>query len=95
MACAEALTTSVDVLLHASGIVIDDYLPPKYYHNAFGGILKIAIERLDNVRSEAGRCVRKWLSLSLSEGVDPFRIHGSDLMNDLFLQYVSVVGSLR
>lgn len=68
----------------------EDYLPVAKFHEGVAGILKQGVERLDNVRQQAGEQLLRLLSLF--SGMDTsqanrWRIHGEKLMHELFLRY--------
>ncbi|KXN88249.1 Tubulin-specific chaperone D [Leucoagaricus sp. SymC.cos] len=66
VACVQGLTSCiVDLFSVAESIEnFDDYLPIQKYQQAIAGILKQGVERLDNVRSEAGTCFTRLLDLA-------------------------------
>lgn len=66
VACVQGLTKFCELLIaHAEEIPnFEAFLPPIKYHEAIGGILRQGIQRLDNVRQEAGECFMRLLSLS-------------------------------
>lgn len=92
IACIRGLATFSEILFsNASNIPnFEEYLPAAKYHDAVGGILKQGVERLDNVRSEAGDHFLRLLLLPLPKvsSPDPWRIHRDPLMKELFLRYV-------
>ncbi|KAF5311690.1 hypothetical protein D9611_009412 [Ephemerocybe angulata] len=61
----QGLTTLVQLLFDHAGELPDfeERLPPSLYVSIVGGILKQGVERLDNVRQEAGKCFLKLLEL--------------------------------
>lgn len=87
--CVNGLTTCAELLLtHAATISeFEQYLPPQTFHNAVGGILKQGVERLDNVRQQAGEQLVRILLIPLPRvpNADAWRVHGEKLMRDLFL----------
>jgi hypothetical protein len=62
------------------------YLPSEKFHAIVAGVLKQGMEKLDNVRQEAGLCVMKFLNMNLPEGaqLDRWRLHGLGLLRQLF-----------
>lgn len=66
------------------------WLPPDSYHEVLGGILKQGVERLDNVRRQAGESFLRLLRRGPPnvEGSDRWRVHGDRLLKQLFLGYV-------
>jgi hypothetical protein len=62
------------------------YLPSEKFHATVAGVLKQGMEKLDNVRQEAGLCVMKFLNMNLPEGaqLDRWRLHGLGLLRQLF-----------
>lgn len=88
IACVHGLTRVSELLLtNATSIpTFDYYFPPSKYHRAISGILKQGVERLDNVRQEAGECFMRLLNLPLPvvHGSHYWQIPGLPLLNDLF-----------
>ncbi|KAI0072860.1 TBCD protein [Panus rudis PR-1116 ss-1] len=66
-----------------------EYFPPDVYHEAIGGILKQGVERLDNVRQQAGIQIVRILKMSVPDvpgfDGDAYRVDGEELMRRLFL----------
>ncbi|OCH86383.1 TBCD protein [Obba rivulosa] len=89
MACIKGLTSVAETLFtHASTLPnFEQYFPAGKYHNAIGGILKQGVERLDNVRQQAGECFVSLLDLPLPPrlGAEQWRVRGEELMKELFL----------
>lgn len=75
---------------------LDVWLPPSTYHEALGGILKQGVERLDNVRRQAGESFLKLLRKEppTVQESEKWRIHGRPLMEQLFLKYVTCYATL-
>ncbi|KAL1950308.1 hypothetical protein VTO73DRAFT_5432 [Trametes versicolor] len=96
MACVNGLTSLVETLFtHASTLPeFSSYLPPGRYHDAIGGILKQGVERLDNVRQQAGECVVTLLLLPppAVEQAQQWQIHGDAKMKEKFLSNEESVG---
>lgn len=63
-----------------------EYLSPEKYHAAIGGILKQGVERLDNIRQQAGLQFVELLHSSPPEvdGKERWKIFGFEMMNELF-----------
>ncbi|KAJ6512250.1 TBCD protein [Mycena vitilis] len=66
IACLRGLTAFCEILIpNASTFpAFDEYLPSAKYHGIVGGVLKQGVERLDNVRQDAGECFQTLLRLS-------------------------------
>lgn len=66
IACVQGLTSCIEDLFSVAESVPDfaDYLPVSSYQQAVAGILKQGVERLDNVRQEAGMCISRLLKLT-------------------------------
>ncbi|KAL4251881.1 Tubulin-folding cofactor D [Abortiporus biennis] len=96
MSCITALTTFAEILVKNAPNIpnFKDYLPPETYHNAVGGILKQGVERLDNVRQQAGEDFIRLLLLPLPEieNANDWKIEGDALMKHLFLSDAQSVG---
>lgn len=75
MACVRGLTSVSEILISNARTIIrfDDYLTPSKYHLAVIGILKQGVERLDNVRQDAGECILRLLRLPLPDVKDAER----------------------
>lgn len=88
VACIQSLTTSIEVLaLNAKTITaFHAYLPPSVFHFAVRGILKQGVERLDNVRQEAGKCFVRLLYMPLPDVQNPtsWQLPGSSFLKELF-----------
>ena len=97
VACVKGLASMTETLLtHASAIPnFAQYLPPSTYHELVGGILKQGVERLDNVRQQAGEQIVRLLKLPLPQvsGADAWQIHRGPLMQELFLRCVLILGA--
>ena len=63
IACVQSLTSCIEGLFSIAESVdnFDEYLPLSKYQQAIAGILKQGVERLDNVRQEAGTCISRLL----------------------------------
>ncbi len=75
MACVRGLTSVSEILISNARTIIrfEDYLTPSKYHLAVIGILKQGVERLDNVRQDAGECILRLLRLPLPDVKDAER----------------------
>lgn len=64
--CLRGLTAFCEILLpHASTLLgFVEYFPAAKYHGVVGGVLKQGVERLDNVRQDAGECLHILLQLA-------------------------------
>ncbi|KAI0031394.1 TBCD protein [Vararia minispora EC-137] len=65
-----------------------DRLPPARYHAAVAGVLKQGVERLDNVRQQAGEAIGVLLKAPLPDVAEPepWRIRGVELLHALFIE---------
>lgn len=84
--CKRLFTHAVDIPdFHA-------YFPPGLYVAIVSGILKQGVERLDNVRQEAGKCFLSLLDIKLPcfDGAELWQLPGRPLLEELFQTYVSV-----
>ncbi len=65
---------------------LGQYLPYEKFHAIVAGVLKQGVERLDNVRQEAGESFMKLLDMTLPDGVglEQWRLHGLGLLRELF-----------
>ncbi|GJE97138.1 tubulin folding cofactor D C terminal domain-containing protein [Phanerochaete sordida] len=65
IACVRGLTSAIELLVGAALRTRDfeRYLPSAKFHAAVGGILKQGVERLDNVRQQAGEQLLRLLAL--------------------------------
>ncbi|KAF9454706.1 ARM repeat-containing protein [Macrolepiota fuliginosa MF-IS2] len=89
IACIQGLTSCTEDLFAASGRVEDfeEYFPFSKYLQAVTGILKQGVERLDNVRQEAGACFMRLLKLAPVRSVGVvWSIPGLPLLEELFLK---------
>ncbi|KAJ7670233.1 TBCD protein [Mycena rosella] len=69
IACLRGLTAFCTILMpNASRLSeFEAYFPPSKYHGIIGGILKQGVERLDNVRQDAGECFQVLVHLAPPE----------------------------
>ncbi|KAG6877463.1 hypothetical protein C0993_007080 [Termitomyces sp. T159_Od127] len=88
VACIQSLTTSIEVLMRNARTIsaFQTYLPPSLIYSAVRGILKQGVERLDNVRQEAGECFLRLLYMPLPEVQNSTRwqLPGSSFLKQLF-----------
>ena len=91
IACVKGLASFAEILMLNAALLPDFKLdlPAEKYHELLGGILKQGVERLDNVRQQAGEQFIRLLSLPPPQvdDAESWRIHGAQLMKDLFLKY--------
>lgn len=92
--CIRGLADVAEMFMTNTSTVsnFEDYFPPGQYHQAIGGILKQGVERLDNVRLQAGQQIIRLLSLPPPNvpNSDRWRIHGEAMMKELFMRLVSI-----
>jgi len=88
LSCIRGLTSISAMLMENASTItpFDAYLPPQTYHQAVAGILKQGVERLDNVRQEAGMSFTSILKRALPDTTDrtKWQLPGHDLLNKLF-----------
>ncbi|KAG6890812.1 hypothetical protein C0995_003245 [Termitomyces sp. Mi166 len=88
IACIRSLTTSIEVLMRNARTIaaFHTYLPPSVVHSAISGILKQGVERLDNVRQEAGECFLRLFYTPLPEvqNAASWQLPGSPILKELF-----------
>lgn len=87
VACVQGLTSCIADLVFVSGFIdsFDEYLPLHMYQQAVAGILKQGVERLDNVRQEAGTCITRLLGLPPVRSVElTWTLPGSSLLEECF-----------
>ncbi|KAG7443080.1 TBCD protein [Guyanagaster necrorhizus] len=96
MACVRGLTSVSEILISNASTInrFDDYLPPSKYHLAVIGILKQGVERLDNVRQDAGECILRLLRLPVPDVKDSERwqLPSCGLLVELFASGTESVG---
>jgi hypothetical protein len=63
----QGLTTVCQLLFANCQAVsnFDEYMSPELYLSVASGILKQGVERLDNVRHEAGRCFMEFMGMKI------------------------------
>jgi hypothetical protein len=87
IACVQGLTSCIIDLFAVANSVenFEEYLPlPKYLH-AVAGILKQGVERLDNVRQEAGACFYRLLKLPpVKSGEFTWSLPGVSFLEEIF-----------
>lgn len=90
VACVHSLTAFAEVLFsHSENLpAFAQYFPASKYHDAVGGILKQGVERLDNVRQQAGECFIRLILLPLPKVVDAdaWKIHEDAFVKSVFLR---------
>ncbi|RDB18014.1 Tubulin-specific chaperone D [Hypsizygus marmoreus] len=95
-ACVQGLTSFTETLIHNSGSIADfaGYFPPAKFRRILAGILKQGVERLDNVRQEAGVGFMRLLALPPPAVADPslWQIPGLSLLQELFQNDTEYVG---
>jgi hypothetical protein len=81
--------TSVSLTLLRSDTAYFDYIPADLYQEAIAGILKQGVERLDNVRQQAGESIIRLLKCPPPSVDDsnPWKFHGEQLFEELLLRY--------
>lgn len=99
IACVKGLASFIRTLITEAAALpsLSDYLPPRSFHDAIGGILKQGVERLDNVRQQAGECFVDLLSLPLPATAYPERwqIQGAATIKGLFVRCVGCKGKRK
>ncbi|CAA7261518.1 unnamed protein product [Cyclocybe aegerita] len=88
IACIQGLTAISELMFRMAGSIPDfaDYFPGDKYTAAVAGLLKQGVERLDNVRQEAGICLMRLLNNAPPrvDGADRWRLPGLSLLIELF-----------
>jgi hypothetical protein len=64
-----------------------EYIPADLYQAAIAGILKQGVERLDNVRQQAGESIMRLLKCPPPSDSDPWKFRGEQLFEDMLLRY--------
>ncbi|KAI0670789.1 TBCD protein [Trametes maxima] len=89
IACVKGLASFIETLFARAAAIpnFHDYFPPVKFHDAIGGILKQGVERLDNVRHQAGESFVGVLLLPppAVEKAFLWHIQGEAKMKELFL----------
>jgi hypothetical protein len=93
IACIQGLTRFSELLISNAASIPDFnlYFPPSKYRQTITGILKQGVERLDNVRQEAGECFMRLLNRAVPDGHNgqDWCMPGLPLLKDLFQTCVS------
>jgi hypothetical protein len=96
IACIQGLTDIVGLLfrvfllgsnsINNVAAQLQAYLPSEKFHIIVAGVLKQGMEKLNNVRQEAGLCVMKLLGMNLPDGagLDRWRLRKEGLLRQLF-----------
>jgi hypothetical protein len=86
IACIHGLTSfSTSMFAHAAAITdFETYFSPARYHAAVAGILKQGVERLDNVRQQAGEAIGTLLAATVPAA--QWRVHGYTLLREQFIE---------
>lgn len=87
--CVQGLTSCIEDLFSVAKSIenFEEYLPLSKYHQAVAGILKQSVERLDNVRQEAGSCFLRLLKLTPVRSTEvTWSLPGRRLLEELFLE---------
>lgn len=96
IACIQGLTDIVGLLfrvfllgsnsINNAATQLQAYLPSEKFHIIVAGVLRQGVEKLNNVRQEAGLCVMKLLNMNLPDGnaLDRWRLHGAGLLRQIF-----------
>ena len=99
IACVKGLASIAESLIQNAAAIANfpEYLPASKYHELIAGILKQGVERLDNVRQQAGEQMTRLLRLELPPvaGREAWRIHGDQLMKELLLRSVELPYSIH
>lgn len=66
IACLRGLTACCEILITNANTMsgFAEYIPAEKYHSIVAGVLKQGVERLDNVRQDAGECLHALLRLT-------------------------------
>ncbi|KAK7048329.1 TFCD-C domain-containing protein [Favolaschia claudopus] len=87
IACLRGLTVICEMMLNipnSNSIPLDEYFPAVKYHKIIAGVLKQGVERLDNVRQEAGDCFQVLLRLAKPDLRSGWVPNGLPLLRALF-----------
>jgi hypothetical protein len=81
--------TSVSLTLLTLVKSVPEYIPADLYQEAIAGILKQGVERLDNVRQQAGESIIRLLKCPPPpvDDSNPWKFRGEQLFEELFLRY--------
>lgn len=91
--CVKGLASvSEQLISRFHGNVLSEYLPIPHYHKAISGLLKQGVERLDQVRQDAGRAFMKLLYINPSPSNTDLGwvVSEGPFIRKLFEQYVAV-----
>ncbi|TFK40548.1 TBCD protein [Crucibulum laeve] len=88
LVCVQGLSSFSSIMITNANSIGDfcEYFPANKYHIAIAGILKQGVERLDNVRQEAGVCFMHLLDLpdpEVSQG-HLWRLPGQPILREIF-----------
>lgn len=88
IASIQGLTTVSLTLLNLvkSDPAFFEYIPADLYQAAIAGILKQGVERLDNVRQQAGESIIRLLKCPPPSDSDPWKFRGEQLFEELLLR---------
>ncbi|KAJ7459837.1 TBCD protein [Mycena latifolia] len=96
IACLRGLTAFCTILMpHASKLPeFEQYFPSAKYHGIVGGILKQGVERLDNVRQDAGECFQVLVRLAPPEvrNGHEWAPKNLPLLRELFISETELMG---
>jgi hypothetical protein len=88
IACLRGLTAFCEILMPNARTLpaFAEYFPSAKYHGIIGGVLKQGVERLDNVRQDAGECFQTLLGLAPPDVRNGHEstCHGLPLLRELF-----------
>lgn len=73
--------------LAKTDVTYTEYIPANLYHQAIGGILKQGVERLDNVRQQAGESLVCLLRCPVDSNANAWKFHGEEIFKGLLLRY--------
>lgn len=85
LACIKGLGQVVLLFLAESSLETSKWLPSHTYHEIVAGILKQGVERLNNLRVEAGRQLVALLEAPHKPGREAWVPDAEDLFRELFL----------
>ncbi|KAJ7935612.1 tubulin folding cofactor D C terminal-domain-containing protein [Mycena leptocephala] len=87
IACLRGLTAFCEILMPNARTLpaFAEYFPSAKYHGIIGGVLKQGVERLDNVRQDAGECFQTLLGLAPPDvrNGHEWTCHGLPLLREL------------
>lgn len=85
LACIKGLSQIVTSFLAQSSLEINKWLPSHTYHEIMAGILKQGVERLNNLRVEAGKQLVALLEAPHTSGRETCRPDAEELFRELFV----------